>query len=127
MIGGWLTDYSHFDLYSFYEVSMVEWLHCSTHIYKILCSNLSIIIHGWTLDKSLTAKLSRMIHSCRANASSVSTLGRRGAGTAVCKKKKNTVEIGCIVDPNNHHSWPQRVINLWEVIISIIITHFTNS
>ena len=35
---------------------MVEWLRCSTHIYKILCSNFRIIIHGMTLDESLTAR-----------------------------------------------------------------------
>ena len=70
---------------------MVEWLSCSTHIHKILCSNLT----SMTLDKSLTAKLSRMTHSCHINASSVSTLDGRGADTAVRKKKK-TVETGCI-------------------------------
>ena len=69
---------------------MVEWLRCST---PMLCSNLSIIIHGMTLDKSLTAKLSRMTHSYRANALSVSMSDGRGADTAVCKKKK-TVESG---------------------------------
>ena len=74
---------------------MVEWLRCSTRIRKILCSNLSIIIHGMTLDKSLTANLSRMTHSCRANASSVSTLEGRGTDTAFCKKKK-TIETGCM-------------------------------
>ena len=74
---------------------MVEWLRCSTRIHKVLCSNLSISIHGMTLDKSLTAHLSRMNHSCRANALSVSTLDGRGADTAVCKKKK-TIETGCM-------------------------------
>ena len=67
---------------------MVEWLRCSTRIYKILCSNVSIIIHGMTLDKSLTAKLSEMTHSYCTNISSVSTLDRRDADTAVRKKKK---------------------------------------
>ena len=56
---------------------------------------LSIIIHGVNLDKSLTAKLSRMTHSYRANALSVSTLNGRGADTAVRKKKK-TIETGCM-------------------------------
>ena len=74
---------------------MVEWLHSSTPIHKILCSNFSIIIPGITLKKSLMAKLSRMTHSYRANALSVRTLGGRGADTAVGKKKK-TVEIGCM-------------------------------
>ena len=45
------------------KAAMVDWLRCSIHIHKILCSNLSIIIHGMTLDKSLTAKLSRMSRS----------------------------------------------------------------
>ena len=70
---------------------MIEWERCSTCVHKIPCSNLSIIIHGMTLDKSLTTKLSRMAHSYRANASSVSMLDRRGANIAVCKKKK-TIE-----------------------------------
>ena len=74
---------------------MVEWLRFSTSIHKILYTSLSIIIHGMTLDKSLQAKLSRMTHSYRANASAVSTLDERGAGTAICKKKK-TVETGCM-------------------------------
>ena len=56
---------------------------------------LRIIIHGTTLDKSLMAKLSRMIHSYRANISSVSMLDERDADTAVRKKKK-TVETGCM-------------------------------
>ena len=34
--------------------AMVEWLRCSTRNHKLLCSNLSITIHGMTLDKSLT-------------------------------------------------------------------------
>ena len=74
---------------------MVEWLSCLTRIYKILYSNLSILIYGMTLDKSLTAKLSRMTHCYRANASSVSTLDERGAETAILKMKK-TVETGCM-------------------------------
>ena len=48
-----------------------------------------------TLDKSLKAKLSRMIHSYRANISSVSMLDGRGADTVVRKKKK-MVETGCM-------------------------------
>ena len=60
-----------------------------------MCSNLSVIIHGLILDKSLTDKLSRMIHSYRANISSVSTLDGRGTDTAVRKKKK-MVETGCM-------------------------------
>ena len=75
--------------------AMVKWLRFSTRIHKILYSNLSIIIHGMTLDKSLTPKLSRMTHSCRADASSVSRLDGRGADTGVLKKKKK-VEISCM-------------------------------
>ena len=82
-------------IYSVYAATMVEWLHCSTCIHKILCSNLSIIIHGMTLDKSLTAKLFRMTHSYRANVPSVSRLDGRDADTAVCKKKK-TIETDCM-------------------------------
>ena len=74
---------------------MVEWLRCSTRIHKILCSNVSIIIHRMTLNKALKAKLSRMTHSCHVNASSISTLDGRDADTAVRKKKK-TVETGCM-------------------------------
>ena len=48
---------------SLHTAAMVEWLCCSTRIYKVLRSNLSIIIDGMTLDKSLTAQLSRMTHS----------------------------------------------------------------
>ena len=77
------------------QAAMVGWLRCSTHIYKILCSNLGIIIRGTTFGKSLTAKLSRMIHSYRTNASSVSTLDEWDADTLICKKKK-TVETGCM-------------------------------
>ena len=72
--------------------TMVEWLRCLAHIYNILCSNLSILTHTMTLDKSLTAKLSRMTHSYRA---SVSTLDGRSADTAVLGKKK-TVETACM-------------------------------
>ena len=100
---------------------MVEWLRCSTRIHKIPCSNFSIIIQGMTLDKSLTAKLSRMTHSYRANASSVSTLEGRGADTTVRKKKK-TVETGCMwiliitaAGPN------ERQASLWEAIINLVI------
>ena len=67
---------------------MVEELCCSTRIHKILCSNLSVITHGMTLDKSLRATLSRMTHLYSAHISYVSTLDGRGADTAVRKKKK---------------------------------------
>ena len=72
------------------QAAMGEWLHCSARIHKVLCSNLSIIIHRMTLDKSLTAKLSQMTHSYRANILSVSTLDGKGTDTVVCKKKKTT-------------------------------------
>ena len=39
---------------------MVEWLRCSARTHKVLCSNLGIISYGMTLDKSLTAVLSRI-------------------------------------------------------------------
>ena len=68
-----------------------EWLRCLTRIHKILYC---IITHGMTLDKLLTANLSQMTHSCRANTLSVSTLAGGGADTAV-RKKKRTVETGC--------------------------------
>ena len=48
-----------------------------------------------TLGKSLMAKPSRVTHSYRASASSVSTSDGRGADTAVRKKKK-MVETGCM-------------------------------
>ena len=100
---------------------MTEWLRRSTRIHKILCSNLSILIYGMTLDKSLTAKLSRTAHSYHANASSVSTLDRRSADTTICKKKKDD-RNRLYVDPNNNHCWSQGTISLWEVIIIIIST-----
>ena len=67
--------------------SMVQWLHCSTRIDKILRSNISIINLEMTLDKSLIANLSRMAHSYCASVSTVSTLDGRGADTAVGKEK----------------------------------------
>ena len=70
--------------------AMIEWLRCSTRIQKILCLNLSIIIHGMTLDKSLTTKLSRMIHWYRANASLDSMLDGRGTDTTVRKNEKDS-------------------------------------
>ncbi|CAF2029240.1 unnamed protein product, partial [Rotaria magnacalcarata] len=44
------------------EAAMAEWLRCSAHIHKIVCSNLGAIIHRITLDKLLTAALSRITH-----------------------------------------------------------------
>ena len=73
-----------------------------------------------TLDKSLTSKLSRMTHSCGANASSVSTLEGRGTGTGRLEKEKHG-RNWLHIDPNNNRSCPQRAISLWEVIIIIII------
>ena len=78
-----------------WRAAMVKWLHCARRIHKILGSKLSIITHGMILDKSLTAKLSRITRSYRTKASSVSTLDGRDADTAVCKKKK-PVETGCM-------------------------------
>ena len=71
------------------------------------------------LDKSLTAKLSRMTHSCRANASSVGTLDGRGADTVVCTEKK-TVETGCMWILIITAAGFQRMISLWEVIIILL-------
>ena len=72
---------------------MVEWLHFSTRIHKILRSSPGVVIHGIALDKLFTAKVSRMAHSYRSNASLVTTLDGRGADTTICKKKK-TIETG---------------------------------
>ena len=102
--------------------AMIEWLRCSTRIHKILYSNLSIVIHGMTLDKPLTATLSRMTHSYRTNALSVSTLDGRSADTGVRKKEKDG-RNWLQVDPNNNRSRSQRVISLREVIIIIIIVN----
>ena len=91
------------------------------HVFTRYCVQISVsIICGMTLDKSLTAKLSRMTHSCRANTSSVSTLDGRGADTAVCKKEKDG-RNWLHVDPNNNCSWPQWMISLWDIIIIFII------
>ena len=84
-----------FDKQNVSDAAMFEWLRFSTRIHKILCSSLSIIIHGMNLDKSPTGKLSRVTHFYRTNASSVSTLDERAADTAVCKNKK-TVGTGCM-------------------------------
>ena len=62
---------------------MVEWCRYSTRVYKILHSNLGIIIHGMALDKSFTAKLSRTTHSYRVHISSVSTLDGRSADSVL--------------------------------------------
>ena len=78
-----------------------------TYSQNTVFKRLSIIIHGMTLDKSLTGKLT---HSYRA---SVSTLDGRRADTAVSKKKK-TIETGCFVDPKNNRRWSQQVISLWD-------------
>ena len=99
------------DMYLLALDAMVVWLRCCTRIHKILCSKVSIIIHGMILYKSLMAKLSRMTHSYRANISSVSMLDGRDADTAVRKKKK-TIETGCIADPNNNRRRLQWVLSL---------------
>ena len=72
---------------------------------------LSIIIHGMTLDKSLTAKLSRTTHSYRANASSGSMLNERGANTAVREKEKDG-RNWLHDNPNDNCSRPQRAKSL---------------
>ena len=42
---------------------MVVWLHCSIHIHKILCSNVSITIQGMTLDQPLTVNEGIFVHA----------------------------------------------------------------
>ena len=79
--------------YTYIYAAIVEWLHCSTHIHKILYLNFSIIIHGMTLDKLLMAKLSRMTHLYRTDISPISMLDGKGADTMV-RKKEETVETG---------------------------------
>ena len=67
---------------------MVEWLCCSTRIHEVLCSNLSISIHRMTLDKSLTAQLSRMTHSYRTEYIISQYVGRKGVQTPPSVKRK---------------------------------------
>ena len=70
------------------RAAMVEWLRCSTRIHKVLCSNLSITIHGMTLDKSLTAQLSRMIHSYHTEYIISQYVGRKGVQIPPSVKRK---------------------------------------
>ena len=100
---------------------MVEWRRRSTRIRKILCSNLSVIIYGMTLDKSLKGELSQMTHSYRANASSVSTLDGRGADTTFREKKK-TVATGRMwtllitaVDPNGSQAYKRLLLLYYDM------------
>ena len=86
-----------------HTAGMVERLCYSTRIYKILCSNLSIIIHEMILDKSLATKLSRMADSSSVNVSSVSTLDGRG-GAITFRQKENDSRNWLYVDPNNNRS-----------------------
>ena len=76
---------------------MIEWLLYSTRIYKRLCSNLSIIIHGMTLDKSLTANLFRMTHSYRTEYTISQYVGRKGVQIPLFVKRKKTIETGCML------------------------------
>ena len=75
---------------------MAEWLRCSTRIHKVLCSNLSITIHGMTLDKSLTAQLSRMTHSYHTEYIISQYVGRKGVQIPPSVKRKKTIETGCM-------------------------------
>ena len=100
---------------------MVQWLRCSTRIQKVLCSNLSITIHGMTLDKSLTAQLSRMTHSYRTEYIISQYVGRKQVQIPPLEKDDSN---WLHVDPNNNRSRPQPVISLWEVIIIIIKSTF---
>ena len=70
------------------RAAMVEWLSCSTLIHKVLCSNLGIIIYGMTLDKSLTAQLSRMTHSYRTEYIISQYVGRKGVQIPSSVKRK---------------------------------------
>ena len=67
---------------------MVEWLRCSALTHKVLCSNLSISIHGMTLDKLLTAQLSRMTHSYRTEYIISQYVGRKGVQIPPSVKRK---------------------------------------
>ena len=98
------------------EAAMVKWLHCPIRIHKILCSNLGIIIDEMILDKSLTAKLSRMTHSHRASVSTLEGKGCKYRRPLKGKDGKNWL----LVDPNDNRSRPQLAISPWEVIIILI-------
>ena len=67
---------------------MVEWLSCLIRMHMVLCSNLGIILHGMTLDKSLTAELSRMIHSYRTEHIVSQYVGRKGVQIPPSVKRK---------------------------------------
>ena len=71
-----------------FEAAMVDWLRCSTRIHKVLCSSLGIIIHGMTLDKSLTAQLSRMIYSHRTEHIVSQYVGRKWVQISPSVKRK---------------------------------------
>ena len=71
-----------------HRAAMVEWLRCSTRIHKVLCSKLSIAIHGMTMDKSLTAQLSQMTHSYRTEYIISQYVGRKGMQIPSSVKRK---------------------------------------
>ena len=96
---------------------MVEWLRCSTRIHEVLCSKLSITIYRMTLDKSLTAQLSRMTHSYRTEYIISQYVGRKGVQISPSVKKEKDDRNWLHMDPTNNRSRPQRMISLWEVII----------
>ena len=75
------------------RIAMVEWLRCWTRIHKVLCFNLSIANHGMTLDKSLTAQLSRTTHLYRTEYIISQYVGRKGVQTPPSVKNK-TIETG---------------------------------
>ena len=75
---------------------MVEWLRCSTRIHTVVCSNLGIINHGMTLDKSLTAQLSPMTHSYSTEYIISQYIGRKGVQIPPTVKKKKMIETGCM-------------------------------
>ena len=103
--------------------AMVEWLRCSARIHKVLCSNLSNITHGMTLDKSLTAKLPQMTRPTwviRTDYIFSQYVGRKRVQippSVKRKRRKNPVACG---NYYNNRGRPQRAISLWDVIIIII-------
>ena len=71
-----------------HTAAMVEWLNCSTRIHKVLRSNLSIAIYGMTLDKFITAQLSRMTHSYRTEYIISQYVGWKGVQIPLSVKRK---------------------------------------
>ena len=79
-----------------------------TYSQDTVFKRVSTLIDGMTLDKSLTAKLSR---TTRLYCALASKLDGSGADTAVRKKEKDG-RNWLHVDPDNNRSWFQRAISL---------------